>query len=314
MDKERLKELGGKLKYCIRKKKTFAEMCEALELKDYELYGLVELLKQNGELIDVVNGELVLLKNPVKVTDVYHIPNNLEHIRLLLISDTHLCNKSDRLDILKYLYEKAERQGVKHVMHSGDFTDGMSNRPEQIYELKETSYEGQVQYCVDKYPRFSGKTYVIQGNHDNWWFKRSGSEIVKAIAKERDDIVYLGPDVADIKIGKLKYRMFHGSGGTAYAVSYKIQKYLDSIPLEERPDILQTGHIHRAFYMNNTSTHCFQTASLEDPTPFSRSMGFPNDLSCWWVDVDFDDKGRPLIITPQLETFPSKRLVKTRKK
>ena len=49
-------------------------------------------------------------------------------------------------------------------MHSGDFTDGRSNRPEQVYELKEPSYEGQVEYCVDKYPTFSGKTYVIQGN------------------------------------------------------------------------------------------------------------------------------------------------------
>lgn len=312
MDKDKLKELGGKLKYCVKKKQSFEDIMKALDLKDYELYGLVELLKQQGELIDVVNGQIVLLKTPVKNSDVYHVPNNLEHIRLLLISDTHLCNKSDRLDILRYLYDKAERYNVKHILHSGDFTDGLSTRPEQIYELKEVSYEGQVQYCIDKYPRFSGKTYVIQGNHDNWWFKRSGSEIVKAIAKERDDIVYLGADVADLHIGKLKCRLFHGSGGNSYAVSYKIQKYLDSIPLEERPDILQTGHIHRAFYMHNTSTHCFQTASLEDPTPFSRAMGFPNDLSCWWVDIDFDNKGNPVIVSPQLETFPTKKLVRKR--
>lgn len=314
MEQEILKELGGKLKYLIRKKKSFQDICEATGLKDYELYGVVQLLKQQGELIDVVNGELVILKTPPKTSDIYTVPTISEHLKLLLISDTHLCNKSDRLDILRYLYDKAEKQGVKHVLHSGDFTDGLSNRPEQIYELKEPSYEGQVQYCVDKYPRFSGKTYVIQGNHDDWWFKRCGSEIVKAIAQQRDDIIYLGADVADLHIGKLKCRLFHGSGGSSYAVSYKIQKYLDSIPLEERPDILQTGHIHRAFYMHNVSTHCFQTASLEDPTPYSRSMGFPNDLSCWWVDVDFDNKGNPVMIQPQLETFPTKRLVKSRYK
>ena len=53
-------------------------------------------------------------------------------------------SKYDRLDILRYLYAKAEEQGIKHILHSGDFTDGRSNRPEQVYELKEPSYEGQI--------------------------------------------------------------------------------------------------------------------------------------------------------------------------
>ena len=46
----------------------------------------------------------------------------------------------------------------------------------------------------------------------------------------------------------------------------KLQKYLDSIPMEERPHILQTGHIHQAFYMKQGKTHCFQTSCLEDQT------------------------------------------------
>lgn len=303
------KELLGKLKYLIKKRKSFSQICEELELKDYEIIGLVELLRQDGELIDYVNGEIVRLKKPVQADSVYQIPDKSEKLKLLLISDTHLANKSDRVDILRYLYDKAERLGVKYVLHSGDFTDGLSNRPEQIYELREPSYEGQIQYCVEKYPTFSGKTYVIQGNHDDWWFKKSGSEIVRAIARQREDIVYLGADVADMKIGKLKIRLFHGQGGTAYSVSYKIQKYLDSIPLSERPDILQTGHIHRSFYMKQDHTHCFQTSCLEDTTPYSRAMGFPNDKSVWWCDVEFDDKGRVFCITPTLESFGPKRVL-----
>jgi len=81
-------------------------------------------------------------------------------------------------------------------------------------------------------------------------------------------------------IGKLKIRLFHGSGGGAYAKSYKLQKYLDSIPLEERPHILQTGHIHQSFYMKQDHTHCFQVSCLEDQTPYCRSMGLANDKSC----------------------------------
>lgn len=303
------KELKNKLKYLINKKKDLVTICQELDLKDYEVIGIVELMKQDGELIDFINGEIVKLKKPKQNNDVYEISNNNEHLKLLLISDTHLCSKYDRLDILRYLYDKAEDNNVKHILHSGDFTDGRSNRPEHIYELKETSYQGQVEYCIDKYPKFSGKTYVIQGNHDNWWYKSNGSEILRPIANAREDIIYLGSDVADLKIGKLKIRLFHGQGGIAYAKSYKIQKYLDTIPVNEKPDILQTGHIHQAFYYKQDNTHCFQTSCLEDQTPYCRGLGLANDKSCWWVDVEFDDKGNVHSIKPELETF-NKKLIR----
>ncbi len=304
------KELCNKIKCLIKKQKSFIEICNELQLKDYEVIGLIGLMKQDGELIDYVNGELVRLKTPPKINDVYQVEASSSHIPLLLISDTHLCSKYDRLDILRYLYAKADERGVKHILHSGDFTDGRSNRPEHIYELREPSYEGQVDYCVEKYPTFDGKTYVISGNHDDWWYKSTGSEIVKAIANRREDIIYLGSDVADMKIGKLKVRLFHGKGGNAYAKSYKVQKYLDSIPLEERPHILQTGHIHQSFYMKQDDTHCFQTSCLEDLTPFARSMGFANDKSVWWVDVEMNDRGQIQNITQELETFNTKKLVR----
>ena len=111
-------------------------------------------------------------------------------------------------------------------------------------------------------------------------------------------------------IGKLKIRLYHGKGGGSYAKSYKLQKYLDSIPLEERPHILQTGHVHNAFYMKQDKTHCFQTSCLQDLTPFERSMGFNNDKSCWWVDIDLDDKGNPVLIKQELEVFGKKLIRK----
>lgn len=301
-----MEELKKRIKVLINKKKDLLAICKELELKDYEVIGLIELMKQDGEMIDYINGEIVKIQKPLKENDVYEIPSNLEHLKLLLISDTHLCSKYDRLDILNYLYAKAEDEGVKHILHCGDFTDGRSNRPEQVYELREPSYEGQIQYCVDKYPKFSGKTYAISGNHDNWWVKKCGGDIMIPISKQREDIIYLGPDVADLKIGKVKIRMFHGKGGSSYAKSYKIQKYLDAIPSKEKPDIFQSGHTHNSFYMLQDGINCFQTGCLEDNTPFIRSIGLNNEKSCWWVDVDLDDKGKVYKITPKIETFGNK--------
>ena len=161
------KEICDKIYYMAKKGKSFNIICEELKLKDYEIIGLIVLMSQEGYNIDYIDGEIIIRKTPRKNQDIYEIPYNLEHLKLLLISDTHLCSKYDRLDILRYLYDKAEKNKVQHILHSGDFTDGKSNRPEHVYELKEHSYEGQVDYCVDKYPNFSGKTYVIQGNHDD---------------------------------------------------------------------------------------------------------------------------------------------------
>lgn len=43
--------LKNKLKYLINKKKTLLEICEALELKDYEVIELVELETFGKKLI-----------------------------------------------------------------------------------------------------------------------------------------------------------------------------------------------------------------------------------------------------------------------
>ena len=301
-------ELLEKMKeYLTKKNKPYiSTIVKDLGIEEYQVYGIIEMMKKQGYLFEVVNNQVIKIK-PIKTNDIYQIPNNLDHIKLLLLSDTHLCSKYDRVDILRYLYEKAEDKNVNYILHSGDLTEGVSGRPQQLYELKEASYTGQRDYVIDKYPKSNIPTYLIAGNHDLWWVKQCGADICKDISNYRDDIIYLGSDCEDLRIGKLKIRLFHGSGGNAYAKSYKLQKYLDSIPIEERPHILQTGHIHQAFFMKQGKTHCFQTSCLQDLTPYERSKGFNNDKSVWWVDVDIDNKGNPVKIKQELETFNKRR-------
>lgn len=302
-----MEELKNKMKeYLIKKRNPYVKnIARDLDLEEYQVYGLVEMLKQEGYLFDIVKGKVEKVK-PIKDTGVYKIPNNLEHLKLLLISDTHLGSKYDRVDILRYLYQEAEDRGVNYILHSGDLTEGVSGRPQQLYELRECSYTGQRDYVVDKYPKSEIPTLLIAGNHDNWWIKECGADICKDICKQRNDLRYLGSDCEDLKIGKLRIRLYHGNGGGAYAKSYKLQKYLDSISQEERPHILQTGHIHQAFYMKQDKTHCFQTSCLQDLTPYERSMGFSNDKSCWWVGVNFDNNGNVHSIEQELESFGKK--------
>lgn len=294
------------IEYLQKKKESYVEkVMEELNLKEYEVYGLIELMKHKGYLYDIIDGKIVKTK-PKKSEDVYILPNKLEHLKLLLISDTHLASKYDRVDIIKYLYKKAEDKNINYILHSGDLTEGLSGRPQQLIELKEVSYTGQRDYVIDKYPKSEIPTYIISGNHDYWWIKQCGADIVKDICNHRQDLHYLGSDCEDMKIGKLKIRLYHGKGGSSYAKSYKLQKYLDAIPSEELPHILQTGHTHQAFYLKQGKTHCFQTSCLQDLTPFCRSLGLSNDKSVWWLDVYMDNKGEPIMINQELETFTKK--------
>ena len=114
------KELVNKLKYLINKKKNLLEICKELELKDYEVLGLVELMKQDGELVDFVNGEIIKLKKPIENFGVYEFPYNTHHLFRLIIRYTHIVNRADRIYILNYLYDKAESKGIKYVLHCGD--------------------------------------------------------------------------------------------------------------------------------------------------------------------------------------------------
>ena len=299
-----MEQLLSKFKEYVIKKKNpkISIVAKELDIQEYEVYGLVEMLKKQGYLFDIIDNRIKKVK-PIKENDIYEVKSNLDHLKFLMISDTHLASKYDRIDILRYLYQEAEDKGVNYILHSGDLTEGLSGRPQQQFELKELSYTGQRDYVIDKYPQSNIPTYMISGNHDLWWVKQCGADIVNDICKQRDDLIYLGSDCEDLKIGKLKIRLYHGKGGQAYAKSYKLQKYLDTIPLEERPHILQTGHIHQAFYMKQDKTHCFQTSCLQDLTPYERSQGFNNDKSVWWTDVYMDNKVNPVKIEQELETF-----------
>lgn len=279
------------------------EICEELGLEDYEVIGLVQVMKHEGELIDYVDGRLIKLKKPRQNDETYQVPLVNQKLKLLLISDTHLACKHDRLDILRYLYQKAEERGVDAVLHCGDILDGMyTNRPQQIYELRCHGFDEHLDYVVKKYPKSNIKTYFIGGNHLDTYIRNGGCDMGKAISRERDDLIYLNPDTAKIKFGNLGILMHHGSGGKAYSVSYKLQRYVETIDDKDIQIVMQ-GHFHNSMYMYYMNKHCFQVGALVDENNWSRSLGLKNEKSCYWVDVECDTKGNPITITPTLETF-----------
>lgn len=304
------KQTMDKLTYLINKKKTIPEIIESLGLEEYQVLGLIEILKNNGFMVEVRGDKVVKIRKLVRTEDVYTVSSQKDFMKILAISDSHLASKYDRLDILNYVYDEAIKKDVDFIVHCGDFTDGKSKRPEHVYELREISYEGQKEYCIDNYPKIDKPTYVIAGNHDLWWYKSTGSDIVKSICEERDDLIYLGSDIADLQVGQLKMRMIHGSKGNAYAMSYPLQRYMETISTKERPHILFRGHSHNSMFFTYQNMYAVQIPATIDQTPFARAQGMNTQRGVWWIDVEMIGKGKPITIKPQLETFGERKLIK----
>ena len=132
----------------------------------------------------------------------------------------------------------------------------------------------------------------------------------KLLAKERPDLTYLGHDLADIRAGKLKIRLRHGSGGNAYAKGYKLQKYCETLPVNDLPDIILQGHFHYSAYFKNRDIHCFNVPSLQGYTPYAKSLGLPQEMGFWLITCNLDSKGNIVSLIPELYQFTEKQKIK----
>lgn len=220
--------------------------------------------------------------------------------RFGFVSDTHLCSKYERLDVLDALYDIFQREGVGVVYHAGNMVDGECrfNR----FDLKAHGVEDQIRYFVEHYPRREGvKTYFITGDdHEGWWIQRESINVgqrIQDVARDagRDDLIFLGHVEHDIVLkapkGEARLRIIHAGGGSAYAVSYTSQKYVESLPEGEKPDVVLIGHFHKMEYYRPRGVVCIQGGCTQDQTPFMRKKRIKAELGGWIVELNQAPEG-----------------------
>lgn len=197
------------------------------------------------------------------------------------VSDTHLCSKYERLDVLTDLYDRFAAAKVDRVFHTGNYIDGEArfNR----YDLLVHGMDAQIAYMAEKYPHRTGlTTYAVSGDdHEGWYCQTNGVDIGRyAEARMRDagrtDWVDLGYMEAYVTLlhrtTKARNRMLlmHPGGGTAYALSYTVQKIVESLEGGEKPAVLLVGHYHKLEFVNLRNVWTIQTGCTTDQTPFAR--------------------------------------------
>ncbi|MBI2667002.1 metallophosphoesterase [Candidatus Woesearchaeota archaeon] len=113
--------------------------------------------------------------------------------RVVLVSDTHLGSTYDNIEGLEEMYDRAISIGAKTVLHSGDLVHG-AFKHDLFLNLRPgcNSFNGQRDYVVDHWPQRDGvATFLIAGNHDQFFRQQNDADICSEIALRRPDIVYL---------------------------------------------------------------------------------------------------------------------------
>jgi UDP-2,3-diacylglucosamine pyrophosphatase LpxH len=228
-------------------------------------------------------------------------------IKFAIMGDTQFGSKYAQITYLHQFYDLCEAEGITDIYHTGDLTDGLKMRVGHEYELYEVSADEMCADVVKNYPKRDGiTTHFITGNHDASIYKQVGYDIGQAVANQRPDMKYLGKDCAVINLTpKCTLELRHPWDGTAYALSYKMQKMIEAMESDSKPNILAVGHYHKAEYLFYRNVHALQTACFQGQTPFTRGKGISVHMGGWIVTIRVDENGSIQGFAPELIPFYS---------
>jgi hypothetical protein len=214
-----------------------------------------------------------------------------KHLKFGVFSDAHMGHTCYRPDVLRKMIADGQRQSVEFWINCGDTIEGMSGREGHIYELDHLGASAQINYFAKEFKFFRNTVYSIeaQDSHGGWYHNKNnaGLNIGEELQRRSKHYKFIGYDEQDITFDNgLKIRLRHPGSGTAYALSYKQQKYIEAISGGHKPHLLFTGHFHKAIYMFYRNVHSIDCGTLCEQTPFMRKIGTPAHIGYWIIDIN----------------------------
>ena len=200
-----------------------------------------------------------------------------EEVCFAHISDTHMGHECFSEESWDRAIDECLSEGVEFIVHTGDLTEGMSNRPGHIYELTHLGYDRQKEYAIEQVSKWDGPFYAIDGNHDRWFMKSNGALIVKDVC-EAVGGTFLGHDEGTMRIGDCDIRLWHGEDGSSYAFSYRMQKICEAFTGGDKPHVLLAGHVHKFDYCFPRHVHAYSGGALCRQSPWMRRTRKENHM------------------------------------
>ena len=280
----------------LKSPKTAEELKTITGMSERVIQASIEDLREQGYQIEHDAGKYFVSKlSDIGCEENNHIEkwNGDKVIRFGLMGDTQINSKYAQLTHLHALYGVYKSEGIETVYHTGDIDEGEEMRIGHKYECYEQGADDHIKEICRVYPKHDGiVTKFITGNHDHSIIKRAGFDIGYAIQNKRNDLQYLGQSYSNIQLTpNCRLELRHPIDGTAYALSYKMQKMIEAFSGGDKPNILAVGHYHKSEYMFYRNVHSFQTGCFQSQTPFTRGKGISIQMGGWIVECHVSDDG-----------------------
>jgi hypothetical protein len=231
----------------------------------------------------------------------YEVPIRSEGncIKFGVIGDTQIGSLYQQRVALTAYYERCAAEGVMTICHTGDVLDGWRVYRGQEFELRPDgkSWPEQKTLFINEMPKIAGmKTVFITGNHDASFKNLVGLVVGDELSQVRPDWKFIGQDVGDVDLktpeGQIfKIRLLHPGGGTAYALSYRIQKIIESMAGGSKPDLLAVGHFHKGEYIPQyRNVAAIQSGCFQSQTPFMVRQSISAHVGGWIVTVHLNER------------------------
>lgn len=210
------------------------QILDKLDCSPAELEGLIEECRMDGVDIFRHGDKVIHSSDTVSQGETFTDPlSDAREIVYAIASDTHFGSKAVQITALKEFCEQARKQGVKDIFLPGDALAGAKVYTGQEQDLYAHGATEQENSLLANLP-IGFNWWVMAGNHDYDFMKRSGHNAILALSKKREDIHYIGGD--DVTIPLLKgvdLKLWHPSGGIPYSYSYRLQKGVEQLAFQE---------------------------------------------------------------------------------
>lgn len=232
----------------IKAGKTCNQICETMNLTHRQLYLRLMNLENKGFLFrrkyysdgnilyrPITKGPVLkeFKKNPSG--EIITKPDETE-IKVMVISDTHIGSKLERLDLLDRVYNYCINNNIHLIFNCGDIIDGTFSKTER--RIKDTY--SQIDYLIKKYPFDKNiLTFAVGGDHDHSALIHCYQDVMEILKNYRHDIIFQNYYNVTINIKNGKILLHHREPQGNMIASGRTVDGKEIIP------IVLNGHAHK---------------------------------------------------------------------
>jgi predicted phosphodiesterase len=279
----------------VRKPVDLETLCNRLNLSPRATLHLAAQARKKGHAVEILGGEIALrpASPGVDITEVRIAPTGSEHV-FAVATDLHFGSKYHlRAQFLDFI-DRSYKVGARVIFLPGDLLDGCYRHGR--WELTHHGFQDQAEDFVKSLPQKPGLSYyAITGNHDQTFEDSSGIVVHTALqdmfrAAGRRDVHMLGARGATVCLRAPRERrglvvtMWHPLKGPAYALTYKMQKWIEGCSVGQKPDVLLVGHWHQSCYFNQRGIHAMSCGTFQGGgSAFGKALGGAPSIGGWTV-------------------------------